>query len=74
MGYLSRALRIEGGLQVDIPTVETQRITAKIDAIKKERDQTVISANQQIAYLSGQIAALEALLKPEQPSGDAKGE
>jgi len=55
---------------VDIPTVETQRITAKIDAIKKERDQTVISANQQIAYLSGQIAAQEALLKPEQSTGE----
>jgi small-conductance mechanosensitive channel len=53
---------------MDIPSVETQKITAKIETLKTQRDQFVREANQQIAFVNGQIAALEALLKPEEPA------
>ena len=59
---------------MDIPSVDVQRITAKIATLRKQRDDLAIQANKEIAYLSGQIAALEALLRPEEPAGEAKSE
>lgn len=35
---------------------------AQLDKYKAEREQLVTQANQQLAYLNGQIAALEKLL------------
>ncbi len=42
-----------------------EKIQAKVEALKAQRDQLVQEANSSIAYLNGQIAALEALLVPE---------
>jgi small-conductance mechanosensitive channel len=53
---------------MDIPSIETQKVTAKIETLKGQREQFVAQANQQIAFFNGQIAALEALLKPEEPA------
>lgn len=42
------------------------RIAARIAELKAERDQLVVQANQQIAFLNGQIHALEEVLKPDE--------
>lgn len=54
--------------KVELPDITTQRITTKLDALRRERDEFVAQANREIAYRNGQIAALEALLKPEEPA------
>ena len=46
-----------------------QRITARIDEYKRQRDTLVEQANRQIAALNGAIEALEELLRPETPAG-----
>ena len=46
----------------------------RIAKIKAERDRFVEQANQQIAYLNGQIALLEELLKPEAEAEAKEGE
>ena len=42
-----------------------ERIRARIEALKAQRDQFVAEANQQIAAANGAIGELEALLQPE---------
>ncbi len=44
-----------------------QRIEARIEQLKQERDQYVAQANQQLAAYNGAIGELETLLKPETP-------
>lgn len=46
-----------------------QRITARIEEYKRQRDGLVEQANRQIAALNGAIEALEELLRPETPAG-----
>ena len=51
------------------------KIEERIAELKAERDQFVQQANQQIAFLNGQIHALEELLKPEaEPEAEPEGE
>lgn len=44
-----------------------EKVAARIAELKAQRDQFVTEANQQIAFLNGQISALEGMLKPEEP-------
>ena len=50
-----------------------ERIRARIEEIKRERDQYVIGANNRVAEMTGAIQALEALLVPEEADAMAKG-
>lgn len=43
-----------------------EKIQKRVEELKAQRDQLVQEANGSIAYLNGQIAALEALLVPEE--------
>ena len=43
-----------------------ERIRARIEEIRRERDQFVIGANNRVAEMTGAIIALEALLVPEE--------
>lgn len=42
-----------------------ERIKARLEALKEQRDRFVVEANQQIAAHNGAIGELEALLEPE---------
>ena len=42
-----------------------ERIKARIEALKQQRDRFIAEANQQIAAANGAIGELEALLEPE---------
>jgi hypothetical protein len=42
-----------------------EKIRAEIAKYTTQREQYLVAANREIAYLNGQIASLEALLKPE---------
>jgi hypothetical protein len=42
-----------------------ERIKARIEALKQQRDRFITEANQQIAAANGAIGELEALLQPE---------
>ena len=42
-------------------------IQHKIEAIKKERDEYVATANKNLTYWAGKIAGLEELLAPPEP-------
>jgi len=47
--------------------VTKEEMAERVAKIKAERDRFVEQANQQIAYLNGQIALLEELLAEEAP-------
>lgn len=49
-----------------------EKIREKIAEIVRQRDQLVQEANGSIAFLNGQIAALEALLAPEESEAEAE--
>jgi len=49
------------------------RIRSRRDALVKERDDLLQQANTRLAYLNGQIALCDELLKPEE-SQDARSE
>jgi len=51
-----------------------ERIGERIEQLKKQRDQFVLQANQQVAACNGAISELEQLLKPpaEQPAKDTE--
>ncbi len=52
-----------------------QRIMARIEEYKRQRDGLVEQANRQIAALNGAIEALEELLRPEvQPPAEPEVE
>ena len=50
-----------------------ERIRARIEEIKRERDQYVIGANNRVAEMTGAIQALEALLVPEEAQDKPQG-
>lgn len=54
--------------------IEDLVIRNRIETIKKQRDSFITQANQQIAHLNGQIAALEALLPENQPKEEPGAE
>ena len=43
------------------------RIRSRREALIKERDDLLQQANARLAYLNGQIALCDELLKPEEP-------
>jgi len=49
------------------------RIRSRRGALVKERDDLLQQANTRLAYLNGQIAMCDELLKPEEPQ-DARNE
>jgi len=52
--------------------VTKEEMAERVAKIKSERDRFVEQANQQIAYLNGQIALLEELLGEEAPAEAAE--
>lgn len=44
--------------------MDAQAIQEKIETLKAERDKFVGDVNQQLAFISGQIEALENLIAP----------
>lgn len=44
------------------------KIIAKLEALKAQRADFLKQAEQQLAFLNGQIAALEELIQPEDPN------
>jgi len=52
--------------------VTKEEMAERVAKIKAERDRFVEQANQQIAYLNGQIALLEELLAEEAPAEAAE--
>ena len=50
-----------------------ERIKARIEALKAQRDKLIQDANQQIAAHNGAIGELEALLQPE-PEAEKEAE
>ena len=52
-----------------------ERIRARIEALKAQRDRFLQEANQQIAAANGAIGELEALLQPEpEPKAEKEAE
>jgi hypothetical protein len=47
--------------------MDEQKIKSKIDGYKQQRDNLIRQANEHIAALNGAIAALEDLLKEQEP-------
>jgi hypothetical protein len=52
--------------------VTKEEMADRVAKIKAERDRFVEQANQQIAFLNGQIALLEELLTEEAPAEGAE--
>jgi len=52
-----------------VPSIEVQKITARIEELKAQRDKFISDANTQIVAVNAVIAELEALLKDSQEQG-----
>lgn len=49
--------------------MDIEQLKAKLEQVKKQREEFIANANQQIAFLNGKIEALEEMLAPHTPSG-----
>ena len=52
--------------------MDKKKIEAKVTELKATREQLVAQANNQLAHISGQIEALENLLKEDEEPKDEK--
>jgi hypothetical protein len=52
--------------------MDTEKIKAKVDALRQQRDAFIRRAEQEIAAMNGAINALEDLLREEEPPAESE--